>query len=388
VHCDHKGGCPTLPPPEYTPATGHENKEAASYVQARAFQAYVHAHPASSNTDGVFVYRQMCNAVWWYRTFYDALMDPQLRGYFLTSSRTGELCWQSGGFLNFANASAIDWYVDTVVGELLTESDAVSCVFFDGAEGCLAAAPHPSPSGPIGTKGNCTAGRDFNFTDADRVASFKGSIALMRRVALKLNANKQIPIFSLEAPFDRTIAVKRGFPGMASLGRVMSELDIAEALRDVLWYRYYEWFGGSGWSKSIGMSVENVMNESALGIPVVAHSYPWTNFTIGIQVAAFLIAQSEYSYFQTSASCAAHGVGPINQDPWTDAGFCWHPLYDLRCGHPRGVATSDGAGMWKRIFDNCTVTLDQQHATFSIADASGAVLAASPTVKLRSTIIK
>eukprot|EP01052_Picozoa_sp_SAG31_P019789 SAG31_NODE_1459_length_8254_cov_4.297854_9_plen_314_part_00 len=136
VHCDHKGGCPKLPPPGYGPASGHANEESASYTQAKTFHAFIDELGSNHSTQGIFVYRQMCNAVWWYERFYDALMDTSKRGFFLTSERTGELCWDAGGFLDFRNSSAINWYVETVVGELLNESDAVGFIFFDGAPAC------------------------------------------------------------------------------------------------------------------------------------------------------------------------------------------------------------------------------------------------------------
>jgi hypothetical protein len=44
-----------------------------------------------------------------------------------------------------------------------------------------------------------------------------------------------------------------------------------------------------------------------------------------------MIAMGEYSYFQTSSSV-------VGADPWTDAGWCWHPLYGLQCGEPKGAA--------------------------------------------------
>jgi hypothetical protein len=38
--------------------------------------------------------------------------------------------------------------------------------------------------------------------------------------------------------------------------------------------RYYEWFQSNGWSESIGMSIENVINETANhDLPVMAHAY-------------------------------------------------------------------------------------------------------------------
>ena len=50
----------------------------------------------------------------------------------------------------------------------------------------------------------------------------------------------------------------------------------------------------------------------------------------GSAVAAFLVVQGDYSYLQTSSSV-------VGGDPWTDSGWCWHPLFDLKCGAPKGV---------------------------------------------------
>ena len=60
---------------------------------------------------------------------------------------------------------------------------------------------------------------------------------------------------------------------------------------------------------------------------------------IGSAVAAFLVAMGDYHYFQTSSSV-------VGADPWTDAGWCWHPLYDLKCGAPRaGVIRESNLGL-------------------------------------------
>ena len=52
-------GCPTKPPPGYSPATGHANEEGALYNQSQAFERYLEANPGSSATQGIFVYRQL-----------------------------------------------------------------------------------------------------------------------------------------------------------------------------------------------------------------------------------------------------------------------------------------------------------------------------------------
>ena len=130
---------------------------------------------------------------------------------------------------------------------------------------------------------------------------------------------------------------------------------------------YAEWFQSSGWSESIGMSVENVMKESELGIPVMAHAYgkPYNcsdpnDVGVGSAIAAFMIAMGEYSYFQTSSSV-------VGADPWTDSGWCWHPLYDkLQCGKPKATATKNTTGWWVRQFEHCDVCLNQHSNDYTI----------------------
>lgn len=65
-------------------------------------------------------------------------------------------------------------------------------------------------------------------------------------------------------------------------------------------------------------------------------------------------------YFQTSSSV-------VGGDPWTDSGWCWHPLYEkLRCGEPKAGASKNATGWWVREFENCSVCLDQRSDDYRI----------------------
>jgi hypothetical protein len=139
-------GCPTHPPAGFSPKTGHANEEGALYNQSRAFKRYLDAHP-QSQTQGIFVYRQLSTPCWWWRKIYEAYNNPALRGMFFTSARTGEYCWQSGPIWDFRNATARSYYVKHIIGEITAERDSgLTHVFFDGGLGLLAENPHPSPS--------------------------------------------------------------------------------------------------------------------------------------------------------------------------------------------------------------------------------------------------
>eukprot|EP00039_Didymoeca_costata_P006564 m.91366 g.91366 ORF g.91366 m.91366 type:complete len:136 (-) comp13301_c0_seq2:2565-2972(-) len=72
---------------------------------------------------------------------------------------------------------------------------------------------------------------------------------------------------------------------------------VSGQLAKLLRRHVYHILQASGWSESIGMSVENMVQETQLGIPVMAHAYPGkTPMDIGAAVAAFLIGASRLVY--------------------------------------------------------------------------------------------
>ena len=97
AHCNcetsNPVGCPAVPPPGFTPTAGHEDEEAELRKQALAFQSYLANHKETAATQGVFAYRQLTNAAWWWRKNYAAYTNPATRGYFFTSDKTGDYCW-------------------------------------------------------------------------------------------------------------------------------------------------------------------------------------------------------------------------------------------------------------------------------------------------------
>ena len=111
-------GCPDVPPAGFSPTTGHANTELPLHQQAGAFQRYLSAHASTAVTQGVFVYRQLTNAVWWWAKNYRAYTDPARRGFFLTAPATGDYCWAAGPVWDFRNESARKYYIDEVIGEL------------------------------------------------------------------------------------------------------------------------------------------------------------------------------------------------------------------------------------------------------------------------------
>lgn len=196
-------GCPDVPPVGFSPATGHAETELPLHEQAVAFRKYLVSHTAAV-TQGVFVYRQLTNAVWWWAKNYAAYTDPGRRGFFLTAPASGEYCWASGPVWDFRNASAREYYLDRVIGELTNnETDGPNMVFFDGGLGWLA--------GHLTLPGNCSNIK-VNFTDEQRMEAIEGYLEVMNRGTAALNAKGMIPIFSNEAMFDPVKSKHRNFP--------------------------------------------------------------------------------------------------------------------------------------------------------------------------------
>jgi hypothetical protein len=225
---------------------------------------------------------------------------------------------RGGPYWNFSVPAAADYWVDEVIGELTREAD-INSVFFDETdlEYC---------------SGASTPGCHHSLRDGELAQLYRDKIQVLRRSALKLNAAGIFPMFSSFNSFNSSKC---------------AGVDYAEyygALSDVGWFRFYEFFSAS--------SLPNMLLETQLGLPVVVHdSSP--GWTIDLSLAAFLIAQGNYSYFGSSTG-------------WEDPSWRWKPEYDTAYGAPLSVATKNASG-WSREFEHCSVFVAADFRSFKIS---------------------
>jgi len=135
--------------------------------------------------------------------------------------------------------------------------------------------------------------------------------------------------------------------------------------------RYYEYWQVGAWGVSCGYNIENALVESRMyGVPLTAHAYPAGggaggefNTSATYSVAAFLIVQSDYSYYGISSILPAC-KGMARQ--WSDCGYVWHDEYDMKYGKPLGAAKQISNGVWIRDFENAIVMVDENRSTANI----------------------
>eukprot|EP01006_Ploeotia_vitrea_P013558 TRINITY_DN35417_c0_g1_i1.p1 TRINITY_DN35417_c0_g1~~TRINITY_DN35417_c0_g1_i1.p1 ORF type:complete len:404 (+),score=27.05 TRINITY_DN35417_c0_g1_i1:134-1345(+) len=114
-------------------------------------------------------------------------------------------------------------------------------------------------------------------------------------------------------------------------------------------FRFYEFFcDPKRGSATCLTQIESMMDEVDRNIPIQVHApYPHAhNYSVEFQLAAFLVACGEYSYF----SFGLESDWTVNT--WPDL-----PEYHKPLGKPLGKATRTGAA-FKREFEHLTVTCD------------------------------
>ena len=217
---------------------------------------------------------------------------------------------------NFCNASAVDYYVNVVLGGLVTDSAgrglAYDGVFLDDSD-------------DFSTRGAGNA--DCNTTSA--------SIGVHVATGRFFQTVGKWPIFST------TVG-----------GSAMAAEAAALWAAGVGFSKFWE-----SWSPSLG-AVQQLYSETAMGLPTVVHAtvhgWPFSRkppITLTDALAAFLVATggANYAYFQYSTG-------------WYDADWHWAPLFD----HEYGVAvgppaitqygnTSDPGEVWVRTFTSGAV---------------------------------
>lgn len=314
---------------------GHYYSEETASAQAAtrlaSYVAFSKANGSEATTQGIFVYRHSMFALSWY-SLQRAAYTNSANADFWVKGPDGKACVATpygGPTWNFSNPGAADFFVDEIVGELTREAD-INAVFFDetDAEYC----------GFNVTK-FCTGGT-LHIPPAELAGMYRDKIEVLRRSAAKLNAAGIWPMFS-------------SFNELGSTRCALPYEEYYGALKDVGWFRFYEFFG-------VG-HLANYLAETAAGLPVVVHDA--ANLGDNLALAAFLLGQGDYGYFGSSNKSAADG--------WTDGGWTWHAEYDAKYGEPLGPATQGAAG-WSRQFSGCSVLLstDLKNATITMKDAN------------------
>jgi hypothetical protein len=93
------------------------------------------------------------------------------------------------------------------------------------------------------------------------------------------------------------------------------------------------------------------MWETAQGLPFTVRwdmgMFDGADRWLEFGMAAFLMAQGEYSYFGAAAD-------------WYDKDWRWFPQYDWKVGKPLGLAVQTAKYAWHREFEHCNVSVDLQ----------------------------
>lgn len=223
------------------------------------------------------------------------------------------LCW----YWNLFNETAIDYYLNEL---LLTQisKPGFDGVFFDGSDGFMRGTWKEATNVPA------------DLTDRD---ALQAVISFHKKAAELLRRHGKFAIFS-EHLADTTPE---------------QQVIYADQMADTGYARFYEGFHPSP------AYIDAILNETQPPVqghdvlPVVLHASSADETAMVDAFATFLVVRSQYSYFMASRG-------------WTDAGWTWHPIYDLDVGEPLGPAMKHGSiGQndltYTRQYSNCNVTV-------------------------------
>jgi hypothetical protein len=336
--------------------TGHNG--AGGIGEGEAWQAEATTHLRDyldengwGNVTNIFQYRQVQCALRLFAQCAFAADDPSLDGFWLHDAATGDVCveampWGSSDpYWTFRNASAGDYWVDRVIGQLVGDNSLNSgggAVFFDEVD-----------EGWCGFQaGTC------NFTQFNATAEQAASTDVYVRTAVALNAAGIVPIFSLD---NRLNSTSDGLPG-APMPCALPQDVLASALANTTWVRFYETYPGTYWvangPDTDAAMIANSILEAELGIPNVLHQgavcpAPARNITrpgplggaIEFQIAVYLVVQSPGTLISMS-------------DGWTEDYFCAHSEVDLEYGFPLGPPVRTSPYSWYRNYTRSNAEVD------------------------------
>lgn len=258
-------------------------------------------------------------------------------------------CWNA--IWNVANASMRDYYIEEII-QPLANAPAVDGVFFD----CFNFAYQmPSPWNRHATNiPNCTSSGGPGCA-----ALLNGTLDLARRIALSLNAEGKVPMFSNPASFTN--------PNNAPIW--LDEARLVKALEGTSYQFNYEFMRAESVSDPKKMDVlSNMLKESELGVPAGVHTYLRSSTEDPTpHLAVFMLVRQEY-WFSFSST------GWLDSD-WAFNSTLYQRLTD--CGRPINNATSAATGVFIRDYMNertnkrCHITVDCSNATDCKATIEG-----------------
>jgi hypothetical protein len=306
----------------------------------------------NTNRTMVFQYRQIQVALRLFAQCALAADDPANAGFFLADPKTGATClasqpWGTADpYWTFTNASAIDYFVDNVIGGLLKDPTLTAgngAVFFDECD-----------QGVCGYRGGTCDFSQFNATNEQI-----GYNNLYAQMVAALNGGGIVPILSLD---NRMTASSDGLGPSAGPPCALPQDDLVAALANLTWARFYETWPGTFWAPNgpdtDAAMIQNAILEAEAGIPNILHTgggcpAPDRNISrpgplggdIEFAIASYLIVQSPGTTLSIS-------------NDWYDNSFCWRPDFNVDFGTPVGPPIRTSPHSWTRVYTRANATVD------------------------------
>lgn len=238
---------------------------------------------------------------------------------------------------NWSAPGPMQLWTQSVTLEVSLES-AVDAVFHDEVDWSYCDYFH-------GHETNCSG----QLSDALLADLYRAKVQGVRAIGLQLNAAGKVPIFSSKNQMQVVYRPKVTPPC------VLPEDVLTDALGGVVWLRFYEFWVSENNADLNAQMILNAIVETngtvKTGAPAgFVARYQYSNSTgsagVTFALAAFLVAQSPYSYFGISTG-------------WYDANWQWWPQYDsVRCGAPTAAAVVVSAYEFTRTFEHCKVSVN------------------------------
>ena len=307
------------------------------YNQAKAFNQFVTTNNNNhyNKTQSTFVYRSGFEAaIYWNSSM--IMNDASYSGFWI-KNKDGNICMQpQGPIYNFSNESAVEYYLNNVIKQTFKTKPYINQVFFDMTDWLSCDFNWTQHSNCTEWQPSYQQKREFGFN----------AIKVFQQATKIMNDNGIIPSISIRTVFSKYMNKTIKGDGYC----VVPEEEWIDALQNLTWFRYQEYFpdlfGGSTESLSFLNMIEE-LNYAKNKLPIQVHAYNVNpNATISPYfLGTFLIAQQDYSYFGAS-------------NGWYDDNWSWHESYNKIYGKPLSMPVQLNDTAWFRHFENCNVTID------------------------------